>query len=51
MAWLTGWTRRRVKTVENLTISDYQMKLIVHQSGLGPDTSCTTRSYTSTDRI
>jgi hypothetical protein len=39
MTWLASFTRRKSKVVNNLTISDYQMKLIVHQSGLGPDTS------------
>ncbi len=39
MTWLSGWTRRKIKIVENLTISDYQMKLIIHKSESGPDTS------------
>ena len=36
MTWLTGWTRRRIKVVESLTVVDYQMKLIVHK-GSGSD--------------
>lgn len=39
MAWLIGWTRRKVKVVNGLTISDYQMKLNIHQSTTTPDSS------------
>lgn len=36
MVWLAGWTRRRIKIVEGLTMADYEMKLIVHK-GSGTD--------------
>lgn len=38
MTWLIGYTRRRIKVVNN-QVADYQMKLIVHKLGSALDTS------------
>ena len=55
MSWLTGWNRRKLITVHGSTsgaLSDYQMKLTVHQAGgadsqpIGPYPDTVTKIFT-----